>query len=83
MKTTDSNDIKIVHTTKDDLNQILSLFDSVLLLQGKNGYKVWNAVDRVALEKDIEENRNTRSLRATTSSAFLLLARAILLPGAK
>ena len=33
---------------------ILWLFEQAMNLQGKNGYKVWNNLDKIALEKDIE-----------------------------
>ena len=55
MKANDADEIKIVNTTKEDLKEILWLFEQVLQWQGKNGYKVWNFIDEAALEKDIEE----------------------------
>ncbi len=49
-----ADDIKIVNTVKDDLNTVFSFFEEAMQLQGKNGYKVWNAIDKPSLEKDIE-----------------------------
>jgi ribosomal protein S18 acetylase RimI-like enzyme len=46
---------KIVTTTRRDLDNVLWLFGQTMMLQGKNGYKVWNTIDTSALEKDIEE----------------------------
>lgn len=48
--------IKIVNTTKDDFKVVLSLFDEAMKLQGRDGYRVWNSIDRAGLKKDIEEN---------------------------
>ena len=48
------DDIKIINTTKNDLNNILWLFSQAMDLQGKNGYKVWDDIDIAGLEKDIE-----------------------------
>lgn len=47
-------DLKIVNTTKADLKTILWLFQQAIDLQGKNGYKVWSAIDSSALENEIE-----------------------------
>ena len=54
METTKTDNIKIVNTTKEDLDKILWLFEQAMDLQGKNGYKVWSGIDKTALEKDIE-----------------------------
>jgi len=51
---TKTDNFKIVNTTKRDLDEILWLFEQAMELQGKNGYKVWNGIDKIALEKDIE-----------------------------
>jgi ribosomal protein S18 acetylase RimI-like enzyme len=48
-------DIQIINTTKDDLNTISWLFEQAMELQGKNGYKVWEGIDKIALQKDIDE----------------------------
>ena len=45
--------IKIVNTTIDDLDQVMQLFQKAIELQGKNGYKVWEEIDKAGLEKDI------------------------------
>jgi ribosomal protein S18 acetylase RimI-like enzyme len=51
---TKTDNFKIVNTTKEDLDKILWLFEQAMDLQGKNGYKVWSGIDKIALEKDIE-----------------------------
>ncbi len=50
-----TGDIKIINTTKGDLNTVLWLFEQAIALQGKNGYKVWEGIDKIALQKDINE----------------------------
>jgi ribosomal protein S18 acetylase RimI-like enzyme len=55
MKPDNSNDFIILNTTKNDLDTILWLFEQAINLQGKNGYKVWEDIDRFALERDIEK----------------------------
>jgi len=50
-----SPDIKVINTTKDDLNTIFWLFEQAMELQGKNGYKVWEEIYRTALQKDIDQ----------------------------
>ncbi|MES2373568.1 MAG: GNAT family N-acetyltransferase [Bacteroidota bacterium] len=54
METTKTGEFTIINTTKEDLDKILLLFEQAMDLQGKNGYKVWNHIDKIALEKDIE-----------------------------
>ena len=49
-----TGNIKIVNTTKDDLKIILLLFKQAIELQEENGYKVWDSIDKIALQKDIE-----------------------------
>lgn len=46
--------IRIVNTQKEDIENIFCLFRRAMELQGKNGYKVWNSIDEIRLEKDIE-----------------------------
>lgn len=53
MKTDKKEEIKIENTTKDDFVTILWFFEEALKLQGQNGYKVWNDIDKFGLEKDI------------------------------
>ena len=55
MQLNNSDDFKILNTTKDDLDTILWLFEQAINLQGKNGYKVWEGIDTIALVKDIDE----------------------------
>ena len=50
-------DIKIINTTKEDIEIILWLFKQAMELQGKNDYKVWEEIDTIGLEKDIENNQ--------------------------
>ena len=54
---------KIVKTTKGDLDKILWLFEQAMDLQGKNGYKVWSGIDKIALEKDIENGLHYKIVR--------------------
>lgn len=56
MQTDAAGDIKISNTTNDDFSDILWLFEQAMKLQGQNGYKVWNNIDKTALEKDIANN---------------------------
>lgn len=48
------DDISILHTTQADLPDILRLFEQAMAMQGLDGYKVWQSIDKTALEKDIE-----------------------------
>lgn len=50
-----TGNIQIINTTIDDLDTVLWLFRQAMELQGKNGYKVWEEIDTIALQKDIEE----------------------------
>ena len=54
MSLTSNEDIKVLNTTRDDLDIILWLFQQAISLQGKNGYKVWEGIDKTALLKDID-----------------------------
>jgi Acetyltransferases len=63
MQTGKADDIKIVNTTKDNLKDILWLFQQAMELQGKNGYKVWDHIDKVGLEHDIENKLQFKILR--------------------
>jgi ribosomal protein S18 acetylase RimI-like enzyme len=47
------DNIRILKTTLSDFDTILWLFDSAMELRGKNGYKVWESIDKVALQNDI------------------------------
>lgn len=58
-----TDNVKIVNTTKGDLDKILWLFDQAMELQGKNGYKVWSGIDKIALEKDIENGLQYKVVR--------------------
>ncbi len=55
MQTNSTDDIRIINTTKDDLDTIVWLFEQAMDLQGKNGYTVWEGIDKAALERDIEK----------------------------
>ena len=55
MEINNTEDIKIANTTKGDLDTIFWLFEQAMELQGKNGYKVWEGIDKIALQKDIDE----------------------------
>jgi len=60
---TKTDNFKIVNTTKGDLDKILWLFEQAMDLQGKNGYKVWSGIDKIALEKDIENGLHYKIVR--------------------
>jgi len=49
------DDVKIFNTTPNDLDIIFWLFEQAMELQGKNDYKVWEGIDKGALQKDIDE----------------------------
>jgi len=55
MELTQPEDFTIVNTTRDDLDTILWLFEQAINLQGRNGHKVWEAIDRAGLERDIDK----------------------------
>ena len=63
MQITKTNDIEIVNTTKEDLGTIFWFFEQAMELQGKNGYKVWDGIDKVALEKDIDNRLQYKILK--------------------
>lgn len=46
-----ADDIKIVNTTKDDLDTIFWLFEQAMELQGKNGYKVGKELIKLHYKK--------------------------------
>lgn len=48
-----NENIKVFNTTLQDLEQIKWLFDEAIKLQNKNGYKVWESIDKTVLQKDI------------------------------
>jgi predicted GNAT family N-acyltransferase len=48
--------INVSNTSLQDLEQIKWLFDEAIKLQSKNGYKVWESIDEIALQKDITNN---------------------------
>tara|TARA_R110000850_G_scaffold270621_2_gene403778 strand:+ start:172 stop:705 length:534 start_codon:yes stop_codon:yes gene_type:complete len=52
----ETDNIKIVTTTLNDFENVISLFQKAMELQGKNGYKVWKEIDKIGLKKDIENN---------------------------
>jgi ribosomal protein S18 acetylase RimI-like enzyme len=51
----ESKNLKIAHTTRNDMGVVDFLFAEAMGLQGKNGYKVWKAIDRDSILKDIEQ----------------------------
>lgn len=51
-----TEDIQVINTTTDDLHTVIWLFEQAIKLQGEKGYKVWDGIDKVALQKDIELN---------------------------
>ena len=70
MSTATREYFQILNTTIADLPTILSLFEQAMHLQGKNGYRVWDSIDRVALEKDIE---NKLQFKIVNGDAILCL----------
>lgn len=58
-----TDDIKVANTTKDDLDAIFWLFEQAMELQGKNDYKVWQDIDKIALEKDIKNRLQYKILK--------------------
>ncbi len=59
-----TDDIEVINTTRDDRNVIWELFEQAMKLQGKNGYKVWDSIDKTALEKDIVSNLQYKITKA-------------------
>jgi ribosomal protein S18 acetylase RimI-like enzyme len=57
------NDIKIINTIPSDWDKIMELFQKVMELQGKNGYKVWAEIDEAGLKKDIENGLQYKVIR--------------------
>jgi ribosomal protein S18 acetylase RimI-like enzyme len=57
------DDIEISNTTKDDLTEIFWLFEQAMKLQGINGYKVWEGIDKIALQKDIDDRLQYKILK--------------------
>lgn len=57
------NDFEIVHTTREDLPTVFSLFKQVTLAQAKDGYKVWSNVDKETLERDVEKQCQYKIVR--------------------
>jgi ribosomal protein S18 acetylase RimI-like enzyme len=48
------DDYKVTNTTENDLETVYWLFEQAMSLQGKNDYRVWKTIDKIALKKDIE-----------------------------
>lgn len=61
MEVNKTENIKIANTTKGDMHTVLWLFEQAMDLQGQNGYKVWEGIDKIALEKDIKKDYNIKS----------------------
>lgn len=64
MQAEKSGTMKIVNTTIDDLEAVLHLFDQTMELQGKNGYIVWDHIDKARIENDIENSLHYKVLNA-------------------
>ncbi len=64
MRTQKTDDLKIINTTKDDLAEILRLFEQAMELQGKNGYMVWDNIDKIEIEKEIENGLQYKILES-------------------
>lgn len=63
MQANNKDTIQIVNTTKNDLAAILFLFEQAMNLQGQNGYKVWNEIDKEALNRDIANKLQYKILK--------------------
>ena len=48
------NSTQIVNTTSSDFPLVLWLFEQVMKLNDRQGYKVWTTIDKTALHGDIE-----------------------------
>ncbi|QEH43814.1 GNAT family N-acetyltransferase [Chitinophaga sp. XS-30] len=55
--------IRIIQTTEEDLDLVKRLFRQAMDLQGKNGYKVWQEIDPEALLKDIRSRSQFKILQ--------------------
>ncbi len=60
-----NNNYNILNTTKSDLPDVRGLFQLAMNLQGKNGYKVWDSIDKVALENDIKSGLQYKIVQAS------------------
>ena len=47
--------IKISNTSICDIKRVLYLFDEAIKINGRNGYKVWDSIDKEALQNDINK----------------------------
>ena len=63
MRATKTEDIEITSTTIDDLADIFWLFEQAMKLQGKKGYKVWDNIDKIGLQKDIQNGLQYKILK--------------------
>lgn len=62
--------ITITNTTLDDFERVIWLFDQVMVLQGNNGYKVWEAIDKESL---LAEIKNKQQFKIVEASEILCL----------
>lgn len=53
MNTIQTDGIRIINTTKDDLGFIYWLFEEAISYQKKNGYTPWKGYDKAALQAEI------------------------------
>lgn len=49
-----TEEVKIINTSKEELGIVIWLFEQAMKLQGKNGYKVWETIDKSGLQREIE-----------------------------
>jgi hypothetical protein len=59
-------EIQVCNTDLSDLKTILWLFDEAIKLQNKNGYKVWDSIDEMALQKEITNNLQFKVVKKET-----------------
>ncbi|MES2691040.1 MAG: GNAT family N-acetyltransferase [Bacteroidota bacterium] len=52
------------------MDTVLWLFEQAMALQGKNGYKVWDTIDKKALQLDIQNGLQYKILKGNTISCI-------------
>src|SRR5690606_18828502 len=68
--TNNLENVTITNTTLEDYEKVLWLFDQVMVLQGTNGYKVWETIDKESL---ITEIKNKQQFKIVEDSEILCL----------
>ena len=68
--TNNLENVTITNTILEDYEKVLWLFDQVMVLQGTNGYKVWETIDKESL---ITEIKNKQQFKIVEDSEILCL----------